>query len=204
MKITKIVSEFLDSNVFVVEKDNHCIIVDCGANLDKVKQVVGTNVVDGILLTHGHFDHSVYCNEYANFFDTKVYANEKVKATLLDSEANYSEGKLIIDDFSKFVFIKEDCRLKIGDFEVECISAEGHSPCCECYKIDNNLFAGDVLFENGIGRTDLIGSNKQDMIKTISKLDEISYEKVFSGHGGDSDKNMQQKSLAVYKRFLAR
>lgn len=204
MKTTKIVSNLLDSNVFIVEKDNHCLIIDCGVEVDIVKHLVSSQVVDGILLTHGHFDHSAHCNEYAKLFNTKIYASEKIKETLTDKDAIYSEDKTIIDDFSNFIFIKEDCKLNLGDFEIECFSAEGHSPCCEYYKIEGTLFAGDVLFENGIGRVDLIGSNKNDMIDSLGKLECISYDKVFSGHGEESNKEKQRKNLTIYKRFLTR
>ena len=75
MEITQIISKFLDSNVFVVKKNGHALIVDCGAETEKVKSVVGDLKVDAILLTHGHYDHSVYCNEYAMRFGAKIYAN---------------------------------------------------------------------------------------------------------------------------------
>lgn len=194
----------LDSNVFLVKKNGHYLIVDCGAEMSKIKEIIGNNKVDGILLTHGHYDHSLYCDDYADFYKTKIFAGEKVNETLSDSMANYSEGEMVKNDFKNFVFIKEDCKIKIGDFVVDCISAGGHSPCCECYLIEGYLFAGDVLFENGMGRTDLVGSNKKAMIETLNKLEKLSFEKVYSGHGNDSDNNAQQKNIQIFKRFLSR
>ena len=193
----------LDSNVFIVEEKGRCLIVDCAVELSKIKEFVGNNKVDGILLTHGHYDHSAYCNEYAREYSCKIYANLNIKQTLLDIEAIYSEKTDIIDDFSKFMFVG-DCKLKVGIFDVECISAQGHSVCSECYKIENSLFAGDVLFENGIGRTDLIGSDKEEMLKTLTKLENISFDKVFSGHGNGSDFEAQKKNILIFKRFLSR
>ncbi|MBO5344794.1 MAG: MBL fold metallo-hydrolase, partial [Clostridia bacterium] len=70
--------------------------------------------------------------------------------------------------------------------------------------IGDTLFAGDVLFENGIGRVDLIGSSKNDMIDSLGKLEHISYDKVLSGHGEESNKEKQRKNLTIYKRFLTR
>jgi len=204
LKITKIISDFLESNVFVVEKQGHCLIVDSGANLNYVAKVVGDKIVDAVLLTHGHYDHSIYCQQYASRFNSKIYAYINIKDTLSDGEANYSEGNFEINDFSNFVFIEEDCKIKIGVFDVECITSEGHSPCSICYKIGDNLFAGDFLFENGIGRTDLIGSNKKEMIKSLEKFENIDFENVFSGHGDESDKSMQEKNIKLFKRFLTR
>ena len=204
MKVTKIISKLLESNVFVVEKEGHFLIVDCGVELSQIKKIVGQNRVDGILLTHGHYDHSLYCNEYAKAFKTKIYAEKSVQNTIIDGRANYSDGGFSLNDFSRFVFIDEDCKLKIGDFEVECILSKGHSPCCICFKIDDSLFAGDFLFENGIGRTDLINSNKQDMLDSLNKIENVDFKQVYSGHGVESDKKTQQKNIAIFKRFLQR
>lgn len=204
MKITQIKSNILDSNVFVVEKNRHCLIVDCAVKLEKVTEIVGGCIVDGILLTHGHFDHCAYCNEYARKFGTKIYANAKVISTMADEDANYSEQRVGINDFSNLVLLDGDSKLSLGEFDVYCFSTAGHCPCCECYLIDDNLFAGDVLFENGIGRTDLIGSDKNEMIKTLEKLEGLSFNMVYSGHGEESDRATQLKNIAIFKRFLTR
>lgn len=204
MKITQIISNFLDSNVFVVKKNGHALIVDCGAEIEKVTGVVGGLKVDAILLTHGHYDHSLYCNEYALQFGAKIYANVEVLKTISDGRANYSEGKLIINDYSNIISIESDEKMKLGEFAVETFSAPGHSPCCQCYLIDGNLFAGDVLFENGVGRTDLLGSDKQKMIETLSKIEKVDFDKVFSGHGDESDRTEQLKNISIFKRFLTR
>lgn len=204
MSITRLISYCIDSNVFIIKNGEHCLIVDCAVGLDKVKEAIGSAKVDGILLTHGHYDHSIFCDDYAKAFNAKIYANENIKQTLSNSEANYSEGQFEMQDFSNFVFIKDDCKLKISEFDVECFSSPGHSKCSECYLIDDNLFAGDVLFENGIGRTDLIGSDKQEMFNTLCKLEKIGFKNVFSGHGGQSDDIIQSKNIAIFKRFLSR
>ncbi len=204
MKVTRIVSNILDSNVFVVEKNGHCLIVDCGAEVEKVASIVGNLSVDGILLTHGHFDHAVYCNEYAKLFGAKIYADVKAVEAMSDSIANYSNGEFALNDFSNIITIYGDKKIKLGEFEIDCISASGHSACSQCYLIAGNLFAGDVLFENGIGRTDLIGSDRKEMIKTLNKLEEIEFDKVFSGHGEESDRTDQLKNISIFKRFLQR
>lgn len=43
-----------------------------------------------MLLTHGHFDHAYYVEEYANAFDTKIYLSEFAKEYLEDNKKNYS------------------------------------------------------------------------------------------------------------------
>lgn len=204
MQIKQICSKHLDSNTFIATENSQCLIIDCGAELEDVIKSVGKSKVVGILLTHGHYDHSINALEYARFFKTNIIASENIKTTVSDSIANYSEGSFCISDFSQFSLIAKDCQIDLGDFKIDCLLTEGHSPCCISYKIDKYLFAGDVLFENGIGRTDLIGSNKKAMLESLNKLESVKFETCFSGHGSSSDFQSQQKNIKVFKRFLSR
>ena len=204
MKVTTIVSDLLNANVYVLEKGNQCIIIDSGAHLDDVKKVVRDKKVEALLLTHGHYDHSRFCNEYADFFNCKIFASEHIEMTLSDFEANYSEDKIAITDFSRFNLIGEDQTIKLGEFDIECFYCPGHSICCECYKINELLFAGDVLFEKSIGRTDLKYSDKKMMYNSLCKLEKIKFGMVYSGHDNQSDYNSQMKNIKVFKRFLTR
>ncbi len=204
MKIERLVSKLLESNVYLVEKDDNVIIVDCGCEVESVVEAVRGKKVVGILLTHGHYDHSKYCNEYAEKFGVKIYANSKIAETLTDKIAIYSEDGNIISDLSNFIFIEDDCKLTIENFVVECFSCGGHCKCCECYIIEGNLFAGDVLFERSIGRTDLKGSDKNEMYDSLCKLENLNFDHTYSGHGESTDSVQQKKNIAVYKRFLTR
>ena len=155
-------------------------------------------------MTHGHYDHSCHCLEYAKFFNCKIYANKHIKDTLLDSVAIYSEHGEIIDDFTNFEFIDEDATIKIGDFDIQCYYCPGHSKCCECYIIGDKLFSGDVLFEKGIGRTDLKNSNKKMMYDSLCKLEKLGFVETYSGHGEKSTYQEQMKNISIFKKFLSR
>lgn len=203
MKVTRIIGEVYDANVFVLEKEDECLIIDSGASLEKVKNIVKNKKIQGVLLTHGHYDHSLYCNEYAKEFNCSIYAHKDITKTMKDKKANYSE-EFIFDDFSKFVFINEDKKIKLGCFEIECFYCPGHSICCEVYKIKNELFSGDVLFARGVGRTDLVNSDKEQMFNSLCKLENIKFNTVHSGHDDDSTYEWQQKNIKIFKRFLAR
>ena len=204
LEVKTLLGDYLEAHVYVVKKNGQCIIIDSGAGLDKVKAAVGTDKVVGVLLTHGHFDHSCHCNDYAKEFNAKIYANEHIKTTMTDSVAIYSEDYSTIDDFSHFEFIKGDQNIKLGNFDIACYYCSGHSICCECYVIDNIMFSGDVIFENGIGRTDLKNSDKKQMFESLCKLEKVKFDKVYSGHGGASDYAFQMKNIGVFKRFLSR
>ena len=204
MKITKLVSHILESNTYVVEKGDEVVIIDCGCEFEMVKQVVGEKKVIAILLTHGHYDHALYCNEYAQQFNCKIFANENIKITLSNPETFYSEDESGIDDISNFIFIREDCKLKLGEFDINCYSFPGHSPCCEGYVIENNLFAGDFLFAKSFGRVDLINSNKADMLESFEKIRDVDFKNMYSGHGEESTKEEQLTHFKLFRKFLER
>ncbi len=204
MEVKKLQGEYLDAQVYVLCKLGQALIIDCGAKLEDVKKAVGGHEVVGILLTHGHYDHSCFCLEYAKEFNCKIYANKNIETTLTDKIAIYSEDYSTINDFSKFEFIENDKQIKLGNFEINCYSCAGHSICSECYIIDNMMFAGDVLFENGIGRTDLKYSDKKQMFESLCKLENLKFDKVYSGHGNESNYDFQMKNIKVFKRFLSR
>lgn len=205
MQIQRLLGQYLEANVYVLTNDkNESLIIDSGATVQDVKSAVGSSKVVAILLTHGHYDHSAFANEYAKFFDCPIYASNHIKQTMTDGEAIYSEDHSTINDFSRFVFIEDDQKLKLGGFEIDCFYTPGHSVCCECYLIENNLFAGDVLFNGGIGRTDLKFSSKKQMISSLNKLGSVKFETAFSGHGEQSDYDFQMKNIKIFTKFLTR
>ena len=203
LKIIKLVGLY-DSNVYILEKDNECLIIDAGLSLEKVKEVVRDKKVVGVLLTHGHFDHSFFANDYAKYFGCKILAHENSKLTMSDKTAFCGDNGQVINEFSAFDFFKGEWGKSLGEFKVKCFYFPGHCH-CECgYLIEDNLFAGDFLFEKSFGRIDLKFSSKEDMIKSLSRVREIEFETLYSGHGNSSKKEAQLSNINLFLRFLTR
>ena len=203
MKVYQIVSNFLDSNTFVIEKGEVCFIVDCGADLKDVAKVVKGKKVGAIFLTHGHYDHSIFALQYADYFKCKIFANKNIIETLSDTAKNYGEN-FKIADFNNFVFLENDGQLSLNGEKIEYFYCPGHSKCSNCYLIDKSMFSGDVLFYQGIGRTDLYGGDKKEMLQSLKKIKNIDFENVYSGHDRSSEKFEQNKNISVFERFLSR
>ena len=209
MDVVKILGQVYEANVFVVKENGQAIIIDSSARLDDVKNAVGNDHVMAVLITHGHFDHVLNCNEYAKVFKCPIYMSENGVETAKSPETNYSKddennSHFFIDNFSSFTFLRGDGQLKIGGFMVDYFATPGHSRCGVCYKIGDDLFAGDTLFSNGVGRIDLYGSDKKQMIDSLSKLGKIEFKNLHSGHGPDSDYLRQKRNIEVFRRFLSR
>ena len=107
MNIKKIVVGQLQENCYIVEKDDCCLIIDPGAEPDKIIKNINKIVV-GILITHNHFDHIGaldYLTDYyhidnkpINEFDYEVI---ETKGHTLDSKTYYfkNEGIMFTGDF---------------------------------------------------------------------------------------------------------
>jgi glyoxylase-like metal-dependent hydrolase (beta-lactamase superfamily II) len=65
------------------------------------------------------------------------------------------------------------------------IHAPGHSPgsICIYWPQEKTLITGDVLFYQGIGRTDLPGGNGQTLKESIKSLSRLDVEHLLPGHG---------------------
>jgi len=83
------------------------------------------------------------------------------------------------------VFLQETTRLQVGTLEVRFLHTPGHSPGSYSFLINDHLFAGDVLFKDSIGRSDLYGGDYNILMHTIQdKILTLPDEtKVCPGHG---------------------
>jgi glyoxylase-like metal-dependent hydrolase (beta-lactamase superfamily II) len=88
------------------------------------------------------------------------------------------------------ILFKEGDIFKIGNSEMKVISAPGHSPAGACFYFESEkiLIAGDVIFEDSIGRTDLPGGDYDTLIRNIKNklliLDDDVI--VYCGHGNST------------------
>ena len=202
----RLVGDIYDSNVFVENIDKNIFIIDAGANFDKINDV--TENVRAIFLTHGHFDHTYFVEDYAKKLDVKIYASEKIREYLEEPKKNYSTDfncdLLKITDFSNFVFLHGDGEVKIGDVVIKYFQMGGHSKSDMCFLIGEDLYVGDLIVGRGIGRMDLYGGDKQEMIKSLKKLSALKYTTMHCGHGEDLSKEMADKVISTYLKFLTR
>lgn len=74
--------------------------------------------------------------------------------------------------------------LRVGDVEVTLIHTPGHTPGSQCFLVGGKLIAGDTLFLNGCGRTDLPGSDPAAMYESLTtKLAAVPGDTVlYPGH----------------------
>lgn len=208
MEVKKVVSNILESNTFVLSENGKAVIVDCGAELKDVITAVGENKVIAILLTHEHYDHLFYVNEYIKHFNCAVYGSEEtinfVKNPVWEDDGTLPRlNEFKVEYNSNFNVLNDMQVLNIENFNIKIIYCSGHSLGASCYIVNGAMFTGDVLFSTGIGRYDMIKNGKELTKKTLEKLQNVEdYNIVYCGHGEDSNIDKQKRNIRLFKAIL--
>ena len=153
------------------EDRQDCLVIDPGADPERILRAVGEKQIAAILLTHGHFDHigavSALKGEY-----TPLLVHELDAPMLGDPELNASAGliarKVTAPEATDLV--KEGDELELAGLKVKVLHTPGHTPGSVCYEIEGELFTGDTLFEYGWGRTDLPGGSEEQLEASLRRL----------------------------------
>ena len=94
---------------------------------------------------------------------------------------------------------ESDDVLRVGEINIRLLHTPGHTPGSQCFLVDGRLVAGDTLFLQGCGRTDLPGSDPDAMydslVNRLAKLPDDTV--VYPGHLYSPDGSA---SLAETKR----
>ena len=73
--------------------------------------------------------------------------------------------------------------VEVGGVEIRLVHTPGHTPGSQCFHVEGRLVSGDTLFLEGCGRTDLPGSNPEDMYHSLRTLASMPSDTiVFPGH----------------------
>lgn len=209
MKIIELKSKLLDCKNYLLIKDGNALLIDASVTPQDVSKNLGNAKLAGILLTHMHFDHIYMLETLMKHFGVFAYARnccknninlEKVNKSFLMPEL-FFEPKINVKNLIGLA----EGNIKIKNFNVKVLETAGHSECGLCFVIDNCLFAGDTIFKTGIGRTDLEENGKEKMAASLNKLLNLTnYEKVYCGHGDNSNFAQQQKNMSVFLKFITR
>lgn len=203
LNIHTFVLGMFQENCYLVVDDatKQAVIIDPGQDPDEVIEAIEGLDVVGIWITHAHLDHIAGLREVKEAApNAKVLIHEVEKDWLTDPALNgserYPEYIDPIDGPGADALIAHGDTLTIGEHKLEVRFAPGHSPGHVVFVGDGFVLAGDTLFNNGIGRTDLPGGDMPQLIKSIREqlytLPEDTV--VYSGHGPTTTIGRERKS----------
>ena len=173
MEIEELTVGIVQTCCYILSKEGgqECIVIDPGAEANRIRKHVGDRKIAAILLTHGHFDHIGAVRELMEP-GTKLVIHGLDAPMLGDPELNASAGliarKVTAPEATDLV--KEGDELEFAGMKVKVLHTPGHTPGSVCYEIGGELFTGDTLFEYGWGRTDLPGGSEAQMEASLKRL----------------------------------
>jgi glyoxylase-like metal-dependent hydrolase (beta-lactamase superfamily II) len=197
MKITKNVHAFLWQSM----TENNCnaylingptpILIDPGHvrlfhHVEKGLEALGVSLNDiGLVIcTHAHPDHIEGVRLF-NRQTTRIAFHESAWQLIknMGRQAGLHSNKEQ-NAYAPDFFLKEGV-LDIDGIELSIIHTPGHSPgSISIYWPDNrSLFTGDLIFQEGVGRTDLPGGDGQQLKASIQRLRDLDVEYLLPGHG---------------------
>lgn len=146
--------------------------------------------LEGILLTHGHYDHTTALPELVQAFPgVAVYVSEKDVCR----GGNPAFYQCMATAGMKFV--KEGDSILIGSTVFSVLETPGHTPGSLVFKTAGALFTGDTLFAGSCGRVDFPGGSWGEMCASLRRLAALEGDfKVYPGHEWDSTLNNERVS----------
>lgn len=184
-KIEMITVGMYAANCYLLWNDQHVLIVDPGSKSPRIQEMIDMKqgIVDGIFLTHGHFDHIAGVDVLVKRYQCPVYINDLDKPLLRDPHLNFSKGIQDVIIKSEVITLTPGNHT-IGQFDFTLIDAPGHSE-GSCLMIwDEHMVCGDVLFAGSIGRTDLATGSNTKMFQTLQMIKGLNPDYiVYPGHG---------------------
>ncbi len=186
MKIFHLSSGPLRVNTYflVNEEKNTAVVIDSGENYKLIKKAEEENgfIIKAVLLTHAHFDHAGNVKKLQDD-GAKIYVSDiDAKKLLNDDNLASSFGRRFDYCTADFTFVDGNI-LNIEDIKIEVIATPGHTDGSVTFKVEDNLFTGDTLFLESVGRTDFPTGNKGELIRSVTKLFNLEGDyKVYPGH----------------------
>ncbi len=153
-------------------KGSDGVLIDPAGDFDEIFEKVDKHNINikYIINTHCHWDHA----------SGNDYAMEKTGAQLLVHEYEVEDSGFSGARVSRFkedgtapgpvAALRDGDTIKAGNLALKVIHTPGHSEGSISLSADGNIFTGDTLFTEGMGRTDLAGGSYAKIMNSIRNI----------------------------------
>ncbi|MCA1963624.1 MAG: MBL fold metallo-hydrolase [Prosthecobacter sp.] len=191
IEISTFTGGIAQTNGYLVRVADITLLVDAPEGIAPWLHQQGVKV-DALLLTHQHFDHVLDASAVAHDHGCAVYAWAAFShdLTLERLYGAVTGSAFAVPDFTVDVVLEGRASLELGTLKVQLFHIPGHSPDSLCFYLPSEglLFGGDVLFLDGVGRTDFPGGSFSQLATGIERdlwpLPDAT--RVYPGHGDDT------------------
>ena len=177
-------------SIFGDEQSREAVVIDPGDEIDRILMILAKHrlSVKAIVITHAHIDHIGGAQKLKAVTGAPVYMNSSDQTLYdhLDMQAGWL-GMETPERTQIDVDAREGDKLALGPAEFHVLHTPGHTQGSISLWIpaENKVIAGDTLFFDSIGRTDLPGGDSDQILRSIhAKLMALPDEAlVIPGHG---------------------
>lgn len=214
MQIVGFPAGMFQTNCYIVSDDaGDCVIVDPGQDAEEQvrRQVSEAGLKPrAVLLTHGHLDHIWNAQQVADHYGVPAYIHPEDREMLADPAKGLSLDlsamlrDVTFSDPAEVIEVFDGDTLAFGSMVFEVDHVPGHSPGSVSFRITVEteegprmvVLGGDVLFLDGVGRTDLPAGDPEVLMQSIAKkflvLDDDAV--VLPGHGPSTTIGRERRS----------
>ena len=180
----------VNCSILGCEETRQGVVVDPGDDADRILAQVQQRglAISAIINTHGHFDHVGANRQLTQATGAPLYIHQ-ADAPMLERVAKTAAMYGLPGENSPQPdrLLEDGMLIEFGTHRLQVIHTPGHTQggCCLYLEAENKLIAGDTLFADGVGRTDLPGGSHQQLVESIkTRLFTLPDQvQVYPGHG---------------------
>lgn len=176
------------------------VVLDPGAEPQRILRWLGDKRVVGIVLTHCHSDHIGAVNELVEAYGCWVACGARDVDGVADVHRSGFDEEGIdytVDHVDRA--LEEGDVVTWGGDSLTVLHTPGHTPGSICLLSEEQkvMFSGDMLFQGAIGSTAFVLGNDADMVRSCARLTELDPAlRVYPGHGGPTTMQAELPMLA--------
>jgi hydroxyacylglutathione hydrolase len=159
-------------SIFGDEQSHEAVVIDPGDEIQRILAILAKHQlrVKAIIITHAHIDHIGGAQKLKAATGAPVYmnGNDQPLSEHLDTQAAWL-GMATPERTKIDVDAREGEKVVLGPAEFQVLHTPGHTQGSISLWIpaENKLIAGDTLFLDSIGRTDLPGGDYEQILRSI-------------------------------------